>query len=866
MFSSNHLRKTAKIAGARKSMEASSGHPPETTPTAKATAVVEVIYTLLTLFGFESVTFKKRLQGKFQPYLGSKAHKADVKHWAELMEKCDWIKVAKYKIAAFYQYHNLPFLQDKTLPAKPFVSHTRYGSLLSGTAGRYIGRQIGRHLYSRSANDRVSREEFLSSILQLKKGMPRPEEDALESAKKKTFVALTTKKVRVESSVLAPGLHINEQTSRIRFVDIAKQVERTTKELFEGRAFTTSDLLSNPTMPSLSAAYSTSRAKLGTFGWLRDRNLLGKAGLTTLSAEERHTKPTMPMWMDVVRVDSWGRELPESEWYSRPRVQEEVRGEIEEVPTFTVKGIDGMKDQFVKTYFDTLKIAMGEDPVAELVALAEALKVRVITKGPPGTMYCLKPLQRFMRGHLAKHPVFELIGKPQSARVVERAMGKLRQGEFWLSGDYSDATNQIDPKLSSIVWDTMCDVCKVPVAIRQLGHRALTGHLIKEGNQLEIQLWGQLMGSIISFPILCVVNAAICRMSIEYSRGVASRLEDLPLLVNGDDCVFPVTPGGYQFWGEVGKMAGLSPSVGKVYFSDSFLNINSTNYQYSNPGPETEGDIDLHIALFTETKAVNLGLLFGMKRSEVDKDTDVKELVSDGWDSLGTRHRTLMQCSPLRTVQKVHQLFVKKNAETLEKAKQRGLPRYVPTCYGGVGMEPMVFQDGSSIGPSEMDRQIVTAMVNPLVWNMTGDHVPEVGKWKAASKTQIHSVALQMIKEALPTNITSRWVTPDSEEEDGLDLPELDLFVVYMHPEKVESPEGEQDKDLFVQNARVWDWFRKHMGEFAWMRPLEELKPLKRVYNVRLVSESGKRYIKPSDFELNEHWHDYQEVDLWSLP
>jgi hypothetical protein len=521
----------------------------------------------------------------------------------------------------------------------------------------------------------------------------------------------------------------------------------------------------------------------------------------------------------------------------------------------------------VKTYFDTLKLAMGEEPIAEPVALPEALKVRVITKGPPATMFCLKPLQDFMRSHLAKHPVFELIGKPQHARVVERAMGKLRNGEFWLSGDYSDATNQIDPKLSSVVWDTMCDVCKVPVAIRQLGHRALTGHLIMMDDQLETQKWGQLMGSIISFPILCVVNAAICRMAIEYSRGVAARLEDLPLLVNGDDCVFPVSPLGYQFWGEVGKMAGLSPSVGKVYFSKDFLNINSTNYQYTEPSGD--GELSTYVPLFTETQAVNLGLLFALKRSggaeRSMNDKTVETVVGDGWDSLGARHTMLMEHSPSVTRYRVHREFLKRNSKALTLASDRGLPWYVPTCYGGLGLKPMVFkEEGLTIGPSLMDRQIVTAMVN-RGWNTQGHTLPEVMQWKAASVTQIHSVAVQMIKDALPVNLPSHWVTPDSTDENGLDCPELDLFVVYMHPHEVDATEDEMNSRVLHQNARVWSWFKDHMGEFAWMGAFEELKRLKQVYDVRLISESGIRFV-PSDFELNEHWSNYQEVDLWSLP
>jgi hypothetical protein len=832
--------------------------------TDKATSVIEVIVKLIVLFGFESTSFKKKMGGKFAPYLGSTAHKADIEHWTNLMQSVHWVKVTKYKIAAYYQVQNLHLLKDKTLPEKPFPQADSVSCLLRGTAGRFMERIVGRHKTTRG---RVEREEFLSSILQLKKGMPRPEKDFLELALKSTVKTLSGVKPRVDSSVPRAGIHA--ENGILRFNLISQQIRRMVIDIVGNESFHTSrDLLSRPYMPSLSAAYALTRAKLGTFGWQRENGLLGS---------EEGDRPILEFVSNdisrepvFVTEDEFGNELPRNRQFSvRGQKDEEMSSKVSaEVPTFTVRGLNGMRDQFTKTYFDTARMAMEEQPFAEPVALAEALKARVITKGPPATMFCLKPLQRFMARLLRKHSVFELVGKAQNVETVSRVMGALPEGEFWLSGDYSDATNQLDPKLSGIVWDTMCDVCKVPVSLRQLGHRALTGHVIKFEGEHHLQQWGQLMGSIISFPVLCIVNATICRMAMEYSRGELLSLKDLQLLVNGDDCVFPVSQEGYAFWQTAGKMAGLSPSVGKVYFSDQFLNINSTNYQYWHfSGGEVLSDELMPWQYFTETKAVNLGLLLGIKRSETDvKEAAADAVVDDGWSSLGTRHWTLMDKSPDRTLLRVHQAFLRENEDKLAKA--RPLPYYIPKCYGGVGLKPMPeFQrDGINAVPSLMDRQIVTAMIKESLWARSNGHdqLPKPQQVKAGSNTQIHRVAQAVLKLGLPP-LETEWVTEDSDVVDGLDVPELDLFVVYCFPEEVEGSEEEVNDKIMSHNKRVWSWFGQHMGEFVWMTPFEEIKARKLVHKVQLLTENGHTFAG-SDWDLAEHWGDYQEMDLWSTP
>jgi len=813
---SSRLRKSSKALSV----------PTENDHTAQACAVIEVIVEQLELFGFDRSGYSTR---------------GDVKHWTALFSAgVHWVKVAKYKIAAFYQVHQLKVLEDKTLPGRPFGESVQDNPrrLLGGRAGRFIGKMIER-------SDQWLRESFLSSILQIKRAMPLPDEEFLELAKLSTIKAITVPKERISVSDFGNGrLH-----SRLTFANITREVIRTTKELFGHKNFSTADLLSKPHMPSLSANHVTSRAALGTFGYLLE------AGLLKSGSNER-------LYAETINLGGKGD----------PEESIRVSSSWRDMPVFKLTGLNSMRDAYVQTYFDTLKTAQTEEPIAEAVALAEALKARVITKGPPATQYCLKPIQRFMHSTLKAHPVFELIGTPDTAEIVEKQMKVLLPNEFWLSGDYSDATNQLDPKLSNSVWETLCNVCCVPTAIRELGYRALTGHLVQsaDGDSLLPQKWGQLMGSIISFPILCVINAAICRMTMEHSRNRVLNLRQCALLVNGDDCVFPVDMPGYRFWQKVGNMSGLSPSVGKVYLSREFLNIDSTTYVYTPYSGEVLADEEWgYWRWFYRVPLVRLGLILGIKRSTVKdmKPVSKSELVlGAGWDSLGSRHQTLMRESPKECLLAVHLMFLRKNREILEWCRERHLPWYVPKCYGGVGLCPMPSLS-PKFAPSLQDRKIVTAMVLHSLWE-NGQTARQCVSMTPTATTQIHVAATAFLESALAQtgiSVPELWVHPDDPRSDGFDCPDLDLWVVYNYPELAAVSEEEVMKSSVRRNTTVWMWYEKNMSKFSYLVPFEELKERKRIRLMQIVNEAGKAYVGSVYHEQLDGavWGDYQERDLW---
>jgi len=256
---------------------------------------------------------------------------------------------------------------------------------------------------------------------------------------------------------------------------------------------------------------------------------------------------------------------------------------------------------------------------ASPVALLEAFKVRTITKAEAIRHWLVQPFQKPFWRSLQAFPCFRITGRPVESLDVDEMFNHMRTDEKLVSGDYEAATDYLKSVCSEAVieeWQSFIDP-RFWLPLK----RALTGHLLDYGTTSQgvdtvIQKNGQLMGSFISFPVLCIVNAALCRASIEFSRNETIPLMQAPMLINGDDCLFPISPRGYEWWQSSGRELGLVPSIGKNYYSRDFCIINSTEFRVRKDTLCAEFVCD-------QTPYCNLGLLFGNKRSQSGDDTRV---------------------------------------------------------------------------------------------------------------------------------------------------------------------------------------------------------------------------------------------------
>lgn len=291
----------------------------------------------------------------------------------------------------------------------------------------------------------------------------------------------------------------------------------------------------------------------------------------------------------------------------------EVRTELQPVG---VVGYDGKKilttvwklDQGEEptNFYRSARSLLGQhrrfdhEPIrAESAAIAEPLKVRVITKGPMAEYAMGHFYQRCAHDALRQMPDTRLIGKPFSPEMLVDLVTKerdyhlaLQAGErprflerggraaqdfdqldelewVWYSADYSAATDAsssyiavelLKMTLLGFPDDIMAD------AILE----CLEPHIIVHDGVEVIQRRGQLMGSPVSFILLCLLNL----FTVREADRVYGLMGRHPCLVNGDDLLARRPLGWCDVHKRVAMTVGLNVND-KTHIHQSYANINS---------------------------------------------------------------------------------------------------------------------------------------------------------------------------------------------------------------------------------------------------------------------------------------------------
>lgn len=207
---------------------------------------------------------------------------------------------------------------------------------------------------------------------------------------------------------------------------------------------------------------------------------------------------------------------------------------------------------------------------AKAHAILEPLKVRMITVGP-GENWCLKPLQKAMFNALSLFPCFKPCFTPDYDSEIEKM--KEIPGK-WLSGDYSAATDGMHSQMMSVVIEELCSLLEIyypdliPYVLMEASPHSI---IYPSWTQIEPidQTNGQLMGSLLSFPILSLVNA--------FTIGKATNLSmlDIPALIHGDDVLARLRSDEISRWKTIAPRVGFGLSIGKNYISNSWGSIDS---------------------------------------------------------------------------------------------------------------------------------------------------------------------------------------------------------------------------------------------------------------------------------------------------
>jgi len=268
-------------------------------------------------------------------------------------------------------------------------------------------------------------------------------------------------------------------------------------------------------------------------------------------------------------------------------------------------------------------------------AVLEPFKVRVISKGEALPYYSCRPLQKALHGALKRLDPFRLIGRPFSPTDMIDLKEKSQSGDQWFSVDYSAATDGLSWIYSGRILRSL--IKDLPdrdqeVALSVLGPHAL--HYPSRNGRTRVfkgvQENGQLMGSILSFPILCLANVGVyLAVTRDSQRGWSFRDRLRHVLVNGDDMLYSAHPDLWAKHVQYGKGVGLEMSVGKAYCHREYANINSTSIHYS---LERDNDVPFQI------NYLNSGLFYGQHKVQGKIDHRENDGGGEGDAELSCRH------------------------------------------------------------------------------------------------------------------------------------------------------------------------------------------------------------------------------------
>lgn len=585
------------------------------------------------------------------------------------------ITLTKYKTAAY-----VAAWTGTSIPIAPFgnetgcTNHDLPHILIGGRFYIFTHRLI----LSRPAGDYL-RLSFLQTIIQSKALMVRPDKEFVRYAEIKTFEKLTGSKVfnpesnrshitahgndpLLQKDTLTTVLGTNpdnqgqsmHNTGRSEvdvqaLLAIKARLRKTVESIFKTK-YTDQHRLAY-TLPSASSNYNFTRKMFGALGHL-------------LPHAQRLGLNNGPL-IYFNRVEVAGEQIEnESEKY-----------EVD------VTRLTKAVYEFRKSVFEE---ALNTTPYASPLGLSEPNKVRVITKGPPSIYFILKPLQKFMHNTMRKIPQFRLMGEEINTQMLGQMFPHHEMGsQKLLSGDYSDATNELKMWVSNEITTQVIETLGLTAKEAILVRRSLTEHVMRlehiepktskpkftEAKQTE----GQLMGSILSFIWLCISNFSLIWLTKEKELDEDIEFEDLKVLINGDDCLFTCKENGKTAWEYYGNVMGLRPSIGKVFFTNEFCTLNSRMFTM---GPlNTWGEIQ-YIAsslLSGKEKSVRLG---------TEKFIDPLSKLND----IGQRNYWLMHACPTHMRYEVQSMFIKNNEALLKNQLLYGIDWFMPFWSGGLGM------------------------------------------------------------------------------------------------------------------------------------------------------------------------------------
>jgi hypothetical protein len=188
----------------------------------------------------------------------------------------------------------------------------------------------------------------------------------------------------------------------------------------------------------------------------------------------------------------------------------------------------------------------------------------------------LRPLHGLIYDHLSKLP-WLLRGDVTAERLKEAGFDFSKSGEEPLtSGDYKSATDNLSIEVAEAILDVAWSSSRhvpAPVFRYALAAQRPSLRYERDDHLLEhfVPTRGQMMGSYLCFPLLCLQNY----IAFRYAERLAGRV-GTPVLINGDDILFQSPWNFSREWMSVVGDLGLEVEKTKTSVSCEFGSLNST--------------------------------------------------------------------------------------------------------------------------------------------------------------------------------------------------------------------------------------------------------------------------------------------------
>lgn len=243
---------------------------------------------------------------------------------------------------------------------------------------------------------------------------------------------------------------------------------------------------------------------------------------------------------------------------------------------------ESLYPQARRVYMDFPVYPPNHPPIVKAQALPEPLKVRMITVGECDTKV-LQPLQKSLWRYLSTQPQFCLTNGVKELEDfeeetlpwiyrIEKVIQRIRDRSFqcdeplWLSGDYTAATDNFPMWVTEALIEGILESIDHEPTKRWVRWEISSHEIRYPKGVTGTQSSGQLMGSLLSFPLLCFLNDFVMK---------ESGFDPLSYLVNGDDVVACEEISLIERWKSLAPRVGLSLSVGKNFIDPDFCTVNS---------------------------------------------------------------------------------------------------------------------------------------------------------------------------------------------------------------------------------------------------------------------------------------------------